>query len=145
MAHRPTFVPWLVLMTIIGTGCQDEPVETRPRSDAVSPPPPGGMPVTPSRPSLPVLDEWSIRIPEEDRVLPAGPTTFLIVNQGVFTHGFVIEGQDRRWGEVARIPPGGEAQLTVDLPPGTYTVYCPIEDEHGNHAEQGMRTPLTVE
>ena len=47
--------------------------------------------------------------------------------------------------EVERIEAGADAVLVVDLRPGSYEVYCPVEDNTGNHKQKGMTTRLTVQ
>ncbi|MBI3962998.1 MAG: cupredoxin domain-containing protein [Deinococcus sp.] len=42
------------------------------------------------------------------------------------------------------IPPGGVAELVVQLPPGVYEVDCYVEDDAGEHDELGMENILTV-
>jgi uncharacterized cupredoxin-like copper-binding protein len=87
------------------------------------------------------LKEWSVTVSKS--VLAPGATTFHAMNQGTYTHAFEIEGNDQEW-KSDPIPPGGTATLTPTLAAGTYTVYCPITDSHGNHRQRGMSTTFTV-
>ena len=83
------------------------------------------------------LIEYAIRMPQE---LTAGKQSFHITNNGKELHSFAVEGnnvQTRLPGEVSR---GAESHLDVDLPPGTYTVYCPV----ANHRQRGMELQVTV-
>jgi uncharacterized cupredoxin-like copper-binding protein len=83
------------------------------------------------------LSEFKIDMPT---TLPAGTTTFQVTNKGTITHSFEIEGQ----GIEKRLPhtldPGQSATLTVDLKPGAYEAYCPVDDHKG----MGMDRHLTV-
>lgn len=95
-----------------------------------------------------VLDEWSVQLSQA--TIPAGQATFIITNRGQYTHAFKIDDEDdddddddREW-RVGPIPPGESRVLTATIPAGRYEVYCPIEDEHGDHEDMGMRTILTV-
>jgi hypothetical protein len=72
--------------------------------------------------------------------LPAGPTTFMITNEGTHEHSFEIEGQGIEEGLEPHLQPGENGTLEVDLQPGTYEVYCPV----GNHRTEGMLLNLTV-
>jgi uncharacterized cupredoxin-like copper-binding protein len=72
--------------------------------------------------------------------LPAGPTTFNIVNNGTHEHSFEIEGGELEEELEPHLQPGESGTLTVDLPVGTYEVYCPVAD----HQAQGMTMQLTV-
>lgn len=85
------------------------------------------------------LIEWAIEMPNE---LPAGPTTFVVTNQGTVEHNFEIENEEMGFEEVfaQNLAPGETMTMTVDLQPGEYYVYCPI----GNHAARGMELTLTV-
>ena len=87
------------------------------------------------------LTEWSVRVLDTD--ITAGTRTFHAMNQGTYTHAFEIEGNGQEW-KSGPIPPGGTATLTPTLRAGTYEVYCPIVDSHGNHQSRGMRTTFTV-
>lgn len=82
------------------------------------------------------LIEYAIHMPQ---TLPSGPIAFNIENGGTEQHAFEIEGNGiEQKSEV--LQRGDSTTLEVTLPPGTYTVYCPV----ANHAEKGMRTSVTV-
>jgi len=86
-----------------------------------------------------IMTEWAIEMPE---TLPAGPITFNLINEGEFRHTIEIEGEGfEDAGEV--VEGGEEALFETELEPGTYTVYCPVND--GGHREQGMEIEVTVE
>lgn len=82
-------------------------------------------------------EEWLINMPAS---LPAGLTTFEVTNTGAVVHNFEIEGQDIEEELESDLQPGDTGSLTVDLQPGTYTVYCPIS----GHDELGMELELIV-
>lgn len=83
------------------------------------------------------LTEFSIDMPSS---ASAGPTLFQVTNQGSAVHSLEVEGQGVEKVLDRRLQPGESGRLQVDLQPGTYEVYCPVED----HAERGMRTELRV-
>lgn len=83
------------------------------------------------------LSNGNIDMPQS---LPAGRTVFRIVNDGTAEHSFEIEGPDVSDSLTGNLDPGEEGTVTVDLEPGSYEVWCPVND----HAEQGMRTTLQV-
>lgn len=87
------------------------------------------------------LTEWSVVVSQG--IVSPGTFTFHAMNQGSFPHAFEIEGNGKEW-KSDPIPPGGTAVLTPTLTVGTYEVYCPIMDSHGNHQEKGMRTTFSV-
>ena len=124
------------------TACEtDEPPRRELRTPAAEAPSPLPGPETPHTPIVVTLSEWEIFLePHEPR---AGRHEFLVVNDGLYPHAFVVERGEERW-ETSPIPPGGQATLVTDLSEGTYTLYCPIEDEHGDHSEKGMRTTLDI-
>jgi hypothetical protein len=86
------------------------------------------------------LTEFAIDMPT---TLPAGPTTFVVTNNGTTDHNFEVESEDLGVEEELEtdLAPGDTGTLEIDLEPGTYEIYCPI----GNHREQGMELELTVE
>jgi plastocyanin len=77
--------------------------------------------------------------PDSVEVDEAGETTFRLVNEGEFPHALEIEGGDLEE-ETEEIGPGETTELTVDLEPGEYELYCPV----GDHREQGMEGTLVV-
>ncbi|HEX6086395.1 MAG TPA: cupredoxin domain-containing protein [Thermoanaerobaculia bacterium] len=92
---------------------------------------------TPASPTQEVhLIEYAIHMPD---TLPAGRIAFNIENGGKETHAFEIEGNgiEQKTNELTR---GNTASLEVDLKPGTYTIYCPVD----GHADKGMKKTVTV-
>jgi hypothetical protein len=86
------------------------------------------------------LNEFSINMPTE---LPAGPTQFNITNVGNLPHNFVIEGQGISGQLDTNLEPRTSGQLSGDLVPGTYTVFCPVGN--GAHRANGMEITITVQ
>jgi plastocyanin len=83
------------------------------------------------------LTEYEIRMPE---VLHAGKQTFKIANGGKETHNFVIEGAGESQKLASDLSRGDTAEMTVNLNPGTYTVYCPMDGHRG----KGMQRTFVV-
>jgi uncharacterized cupredoxin-like copper-binding protein len=83
------------------------------------------------------LSEYAIKMPD---TLPAGPTTFVVHNDGKKIHSFRIEGPG--FSEILAKPvePEMTESLQVTLQPGEYKVYCPV----GSHENKGMKTTLKV-
>jgi uncharacterized cupredoxin-like copper-binding protein len=77
--------------------------------------------------------------PATVNVEEAGTYTFRAKNDGEITHALELEGNgvEEETGDIA---PGASADVTVELEPGTYEVYCPI----GSHRDQGMEASLLV-
>jgi uncharacterized cupredoxin-like copper-binding protein len=97
------------------------------------PAPTAAPPELPSRTHV-VLDEWTVQ--SSYIVMKAGPLEFNVDNVGEDDHNLSIKGRD----DTVAIPPAGSGQLTVNLGPGTYTLYCSLP----GHEANGMRTTLTV-
>ncbi len=68
-----------------------------------------------------------------DPVIAAG--SLELVNEGESPHTFTVEDQ----GVDVEVEAGATASASVDLEPGTYTLFCRF------HREQGMEGTLTVE
>jgi len=84
------------------------------------------------------LTEYQIQMPD---VIPSGPQTLRITNGGKQNHNFAIEGNgvaQRLGNDLTR---GDSADMTVNLKPGTYTVYCPVD----KHRAKGMQRTITVQ
>jgi uncharacterized cupredoxin-like copper-binding protein len=102
-------------------------------------------PVTPPQGSgtgtVPVVDvqltEYEIRMPDS---LTAGPQHFRIANGGKQTHNFVIEGAGISQKLASDLSRGDTTELTVNLPAGSYTVYCPVDGHRG----KGMQRTIVV-
>lgn len=88
------------------------------------------------------LREWTIRVSKSP--IRAGRTTFHAMNEGRYQHAVEIEGNGQEW-KIDPVSPGGTGTVAATLTPGTYKVYCPIVDTHGNHQGRGMSTTLVVQ
>ncbi len=68
-----------------------------------------------------------------------GTVTFVLKNEGRYTHDFRVEGQgiDDRAPKVGQ---GRTFEWQATLPPGAYRISCPIS----NHADRGMVGTLDV-
>jgi plastocyanin len=77
--------------------------------------------------------------PADVTVDAAGKVTFTVTNDGQETHALEVEGDDVEE-ETDSIAAGDSGTLTVDLEPGEYELYCPID----GHREQGMEGKLVV-
>jgi len=114
-------------------------------STAMNPvtPPQTSMPTTrlggtASSPTVDVqLTEYEIRMPD---TLAAGAQRFKIVNSGKQTHNFVIEGAGISQKLASDLARGDTAELIVNLPAGSYTVYCPVDGHRG----KGMQRTIVV-
>lgn len=70
-----------------------------------------------------------------------GTIRFVVHNTSDIVHGFEVEGHGMEE-EIDEIEPGGTDSLTVRLEePGTYEIYCPVDD----HEQRGMTGTLIVE
>lgn len=83
------------------------------------------------------LTEYEIRMPA---TLPAGVTQFQVSNVGTGEHSFAIEGDETEIAFDDHLQVGETKRLEVELPAGTYTVYCPVAE----HRERGMQLQVEV-
>ncbi len=91
---------------------------------------------TPAGPSKEVhLIEYQIHMPQ---TLPAGRVTLHVENGGKEDHALAFEALNQQSVVLKR---GDETSMQVDLKPGTYTVYCPVDGHRG----KGMETKVTVQ
>jgi len=95
------------------------------------------------------LGEWAVTL--EAGAIRPGSVTFVVHNRGTHVHGFRVRSDSSGSGgrsldvRTERIPPGGEATLTLTLPAGAYRVDCFVEEAGvGEHDALGMRTQLVV-
>jgi uncharacterized cupredoxin-like copper-binding protein len=83
------------------------------------------------------LLEYSINMPD---TLASGHQTLQVTNHGKETHGMIIDGDGFHQAIVAQLPRGDTVAVEVDLAPGTYRVFCPVDGHRG----KGMQRSLTV-
>jgi uncharacterized cupredoxin-like copper-binding protein len=86
------------------------------------------------------LSETEYKITPADPSVKAGSVTFDISNDGATTHNVEIEGNGVEEAS-DDLQPGSSGQLTVDLKPGTYDMYCSID----GHRDLGMEGEITVQ
>ena len=79
--------------------------------------------------------EFAIAIPR--KAIHAGKITFDVQNVGKLPHDLAIKETGDK---TELIQPGGSAQLSVTLKPGTYTLYCTVP----GHEAAGMKVSITV-
>jgi uncharacterized cupredoxin-like copper-binding protein len=88
------------------------------------------------------LSAADFKFTPSDPTVTSGDVSFVLKNDGQTMHSLEIEdvnGSDKELeGDVA---PGQSGTLKVNLPPGTYEFYCPID----GHREQGMTGEITVQ
>jgi plastocyanin len=83
------------------------------------------------------LTEYEIQMPD---TIAAGRQTFHVTNAGKLNHNFAIEGNGFATKLSYDLTRGDSTPLTVDLKPGSYTVYCPVDKHRG----RGMQRTITV-
>ena len=83
------------------------------------------------------LTEFAIEMPS---TVTPGKVTFSVTNAGTKEHNFEVEGEGIEKTFDTNLKPGETRNLQVDLPTGTYTVYCSVDD----HKERGMQLKLRV-
>jgi uncharacterized cupredoxin-like copper-binding protein len=109
------------------------------------------------------LKEWTV-VPESAQVA-AGVIAFEVTNEGRIVHEFVVVKADRAEslatrpngavaesglpsgafaGEIEDIAPGTTRPVALRLQPGTYVLFCNVDDDTGVHFMEGMHTTFTV-
>jgi uncharacterized cupredoxin-like copper-binding protein len=83
------------------------------------------------------LTEYEIRMAD---TLTAGRVRFKIANAGKQTHNFVIEGPGVSQKLDSDLTRGDTGEITMNLPAGSYTVYCPVDGHRG----RGMQRTVVV-
>jgi uncharacterized cupredoxin-like copper-binding protein len=90
----------------------------------------------PAATNVPV-SETEFKITLASTNFKAGGITFEAKNDGKIPHDLAIKGTSDK---TKLIQPGGTADLTVTLKPGTYELYCTVP----GHEAAGMRLNITV-
>ncbi|MEA2337142.1 MAG: hypothetical protein QOE82_1149 [Thermoanaerobaculia bacterium] len=107
-------------------------------STAMNPVVPPQTAMAATAPSIDVqLTEYEIRMPDS---LPAGRVNFKIANAGKENHNFVIEGPGVSQKLDSSLSRGDTGEITMNLPAGTYTIYCPVDGHRG----RGMQRTVVV-
>ena len=76
------------------------------------------------------ISETEFAIEPADVSVKAGTVTFSVTNDGQQAHDLEVEGNGVE--EVTEtLDPGASGELTVDLEPGTYKMYCTIDGHEG--------------
>jgi plastocyanin len=83
-----------------------------------------------------VLDDDPYKVQSAYVTMQAGPLEFNVVNVGMDDHNLSIKGR----ADSEFVAAGGEGQLNVTLPAGTYRLYCSLP----GHEQAGMWTTLVV-
>lgn len=81
----------------------------------------------------------ALKFDKSDLSAKAGKVTIVMSNPSSLPHAIAIEGQgvDKDGETVGK---GGTSTVTVDLKPGKYDFYCPVDGHEG----AGMKGDLTV-
>ena len=88
------------------------------------------------------LSAADFKFTPSDPSVKSGEVTFNLKNDGQTTHSLEIEdvnGQDKEL--EGNVSPGQSGTLKVDLAPGTYEFYCPVD----GHRQLGMEGKITVQ
>jgi uncharacterized cupredoxin-like copper-binding protein len=83
------------------------------------------------------VSETEFKITTDLRSFKAGQITFVAKNDGKIPHDLAVKETGDKTKE---IPPGGTAELKVNLKPGKYELYCTIP----GHEAAGMKLTITV-
>ena len=88
------------------------------------------------------LTATDFKFSSQDVSVKSGKVTLSEQNSGQVTHSLEIEdvtpGHDQKL--AGSVAPGQNGSLTVNLAPGKYTFYCPID----HHRQMGMEGTITV-
>lgn len=120
-----------------GSRQPESPANNRPMMNPVMPPDMGRGQSAVAQLKV-ELNEYEIRMPA---TLIPGRYTLTVVNSGKQNHSLVVEGSSLHAALSQQLTRGDSAQLDVDLKPGTYTVYCPVDEHRG----KGMSKTVTVQ
>jgi uncharacterized cupredoxin-like copper-binding protein len=83
------------------------------------------------------VSETEFKITTDLTSFKAGQITFVAKNDGKIPHDLAVKETGDKTSE---IPPGGTAELKVNLKPGKYELYCTIP----GHEAAGMKLTITV-
>jgi plastocyanin len=129
-------------LAVLAAGCG----ETRSQSSSTTTTASGSDYAPPGRPAHPprgptvTVTETEFKLtPTGIRVASPGTLVIRIRNAGRIPHAFAIEGPGSK-AAVSPIAPGHTAELPIELQPGRYRWFCPID----RHRAKGMRGQIVV-
>jgi plastocyanin len=82
--------------------------------------------------------DGSLKFDQSSLTAKAGKVTFQFSNPSSVAHAFEVEGNGVE--DETDTVTNSDASVTVDLKPGTYEYYCPVDA----HRQAGMKGTLTV-
>jgi phosphohistidine phosphatase SixA/plastocyanin len=139
--RRIGFVLCAMLLTGIAGCTKDSDAQTGANSDPYSSSP-AAAPTAQREAASPVnvrLSEWKLELSR--LTVPTGEVEFNVTNRGTMLHAFEVEGQGLEK-DLEPIKVGATSTLRLTLPPGTYSLYCPIDS--GAHKKMGMIAHIEV-
>jgi plastocyanin len=129
-----------------GEGTDGEPTETPTAATPVGTPGTAPTETTTEEPEGPPALEGTVEIALKDfELVPdeltvkAGEVTFVLPNEGRYTHDFLIEGEGVEL-NAGKVGARRSMEWEVTLEPGEYRILCRIS----NHDERGMLGTMTV-
>jgi hypothetical protein len=122
-----------------GVGCHRE--REAPKQPENAPPVAAQAPGVPRHPGERVIDVVfdGLRIQMVGALRP-GEARFVFHNSTRGEHSFVVVGEGKRTQLQDPVPAGRSGEMVVDLPPGTFKVYCSLP---GHRAEPGRQFVVT--
>jgi uncharacterized cupredoxin-like copper-binding protein len=78
--------------------------------------------------------------PSTFRISKPSTYAFHAINKGHVEHSLEVDGRGVQKALPSKLAPGQSGNLTLLLGPGTYEIYCPVDDHRGN----GMRGTIDV-
>ncbi|HLM27332.1 MAG TPA: plastocyanin/azurin family copper-binding protein [Thermoleophilaceae bacterium] len=134
MLARRTALIMLVAVGIAAAGCGgDDKEDTTAKKPAPTPPAATGSTV-----QLAADPGGKIAFDKKSLSAEAGKTTIDFQNASQVPHAVEVEGNGIE--KETKTIQGGKASLALDLKPGKYEFYCPVD----GHKQQGMEGTLTV-
>lgn len=138
-----------LLAVILAAACGNEAKDEGPwlganetTGSAQHPGSPGGEAVVPEATAgttvVVILGDGRIALRES--AIPRGPAVLTITNGGKGIHDLHVEGPGVQKATDGPIDPGGSRSVSVELQPGTYTLYCPVP----GHRDAGEETTFTA-
>jgi plastocyanin len=138
---RPSTALCLALVAVVAAGCGSSSKKTTSSSAAPAAPastssaaPSGGAS---TNLALAADKSGQLKFDKSSLSAKAGNVTITMTNPSPVPHAIAIDGQGTPGSPVGS---GGKSTITVNLKPGKYTFYCPVD----GHRAAGMMGTLTV-